>query len=384
MTLYRLRFWVNNKVIRTPLLADWVYASGYHVNRIGRWLKAKFVKMFPVTIAELDAIQNAQVAEYLLVGTTNICNAKCSFCAYPRAVENGTLRTGVMTMPTFQKIVLEWVKKGGTSMELTPVVGDPLIDPGLIDKIKFAREAGIPNICFTTNGILFNHHDNYKKVVDEKVSTIYISIGATDQAHYEQIYGVKQYDKVISGLHNLLEYNRQNGEPVHVNIRFRNAQRPSEILTSEDFKKYIKPFISSRVEVNFTVDFDNWGGIIRQDELSGTMRLRKPGPDTKIPCVSLFGYAIRHDGSVRICGCRMKTSDLDDLVVGNINQQSLEEISASAKTKNIIKGFYKGERPDTCKSCTVYNPVTRSWFKKRLASSNSAKLNGASLETTGK
>jgi hypothetical protein len=73
---------------------------------------------------------------------------------------------------------------------------------------------------------------------------------------------------------------------------------------------------------------------------------------------------------VRLCGCRMKSSDLDDLVVGNVNQQSLEEISASAKTKSIIEGFYRGERPETCKSCTLYSPVTRSWLNGRRAANS--------------
>jgi radical SAM protein with 4Fe4S-binding SPASM domain len=367
MILNRLRFWVNNQVIQSPWGADFVYKFAYHVNWIASLLRDKSAKFFPVKPAELAAVQSAQIGSYVLVGTTNICNAKCAFCAYPRAVENGTLETGVMTMPVFQKIVSEWAKNGGDHLDFTPVVGDPLIDPSLIEKIKFAHATGVSKISFTTNGILLNHHDNYKKLVDLKVSSIYISIGATDEAQYKLIYGVNQYQKVISGLRNLLDYNRQNGEPVYVNIRFRNAQRPSEILTSEDFVKYLKPFISAKVEVNFTVDFDNWGGTIRQEELPGVMRLRKPRPEIKIPCTSLFGFAIRHDGSVRLCGCRMKSSDLDDLVVGNVNQQSLEEISASAKTKSIIEGFYRGERPETCKSCTLYTPVTRSWVKSRRA-----------------
>ena len=379
--LNQLKFWVNNKVIQSPWAADFVYKFAYHGNWIGSLLRDKVAKIFPVKVSELASVQSSQGRSYVIVGTTNICNAKCSFCAYPRAVADGTLRTGVMTMPTFQKIVSEWVKNGGTSMDLTPVVGDPLIDPGLLEKIKFARASGISGIHFTTNGILFNHHDCYKKLVDEKVSGIHISIGATDEEQYKLIYGVNQYPKVISGLRNLLEYNRQNGEPVYVNIRFRNAQKPSEILKSPDFVKHIKPFLSKKVEVNFTVDFDNWGGTIRQEELPGVMRLRKPRPQIKIPCTSLYGFAIRHDGSVRLCGCRMKSSDLDDLVVGNINQQSLEEISTSAKTKNIIEGFYRGERPETCKSCTLYTPVTRSWLKDRRASISSAKSKITPLET---
>ena len=315
MTLNRMRFWLNNRVIRSPRLADWVYRLAYQGNWIAGLVRDRVAKFFPVRPAELASVQSSQGRDCLVIGTTNICNAKCAFCAYPRAVENGTLLTGVMTLPTFQKIVSEWVKNGGTTMDLTPVVGDPLIDPGLIEKIQFARAHGITGITFTTNGILFNHHDLYKKLVDGKVTGLYISIGAADEEQYKAIYGVDQYPKVISGLRNLLEYNRQNGEPVHVNIRFRNAQRPSEILTAPDFVAHIQPFLSARVVVNFTVDFDNWGGTIRQEELPGIMRLRKPRPEMQIPCVALYSFAIRHDGSVRLCGCRMKASDLDDLVV---------------------------------------------------------------------
>jgi radical SAM protein with 4Fe4S-binding SPASM domain len=382
--LLNFKFWVNNKVIQSPLLADMAYRLAYHVSWISSLLRDKFAKFFPVKPEELAAVQSAQVGSYIIVMTTNICNAKCSFCAYPRVVANGTLETGVMAMPVFQKAVTEWASTGGNYMDFTPIVGDPLVDPGLIEKIKFAHSVGISRIDFTTNGILLNHHDNYKKLVDLKVHGIHISIGATDEAQYQQIYGVDQYKKVISGLRNLLEYNRQNGEPVYINLRFRNAQHPSEILNSEDFVKHIKPFLSKKVEVNFTVDFDNWGGTIRQEELPGVMRLRKPRPEIKIPCTSLFGFAVRHDGSVRLCGCRMKSSDLDDLVVGNINEQSLEEISSSAKTKNIIEGFYRGERPETCKRCTLYTPVTRSWLKTRLVSASRPKSKTTPLETAGK
>jgi MoaA/NifB/PqqE/SkfB family radical SAM enzyme len=367
MTFLRFRFWVNNQIIRFPRLADPVYRWAYYGNWAASWLRDQWAQFFPVLAVEVSDVQDLQTVGSITVGTTNICNAKCVFCAYPQAVKNGTLRTGVMTLATFQKVVSEWAKNGGKAMDLTPVVGDPLIDPGLMEKIQFARGAGISHIDFTTNGILLNHQDNYKKLVDLKVSTIHISIGATDEAMYREIYGVDQYQKVIGGIHNLLAYNRQMGEPVYINFRFRNAQRPSEILNSADFTNYIKPFLSARVEVNFTVAFDNWGGTIRQEELPGIMRLRKLRPKVKVPCFYLFGFAVRHDGSVRICGCRMKSSDLDDLVVGNINQQSLEEIAASPGVKNIIQGFYAGNRPDTCKLCTFYFPITRGWLAKRRA-----------------
>jgi len=366
------RFWVNRRIIQSPRLADWVYRGAYHFNWLAALTRDTRAKLFPVPLAEIQNFSKQLLGGQLLIGTTNICNARCTFCAYPRAVDNKTLKTGVMPMATFQKVITERVRDGGASVDLTPVVGDPLIDPGLLDKIKFARQAGIREVCFTTNGILLLHQDMYKHVVDSGVAAMYISIGATDETNYREVYGVNQYAKVINGLHKLLEYNRQQGEPVYINFRFRNAQRPSEILTSDDFIRFIKPYLSKKVEVNFTVDFDNWGGVIRQEELPGHMRLRKPRPEVKIPCFSLFSYAVRFDGSVRLCGCRMQATDMDDLVVGNINHQTMKEIADSEAARKIISGFYSGNRPETCKKCTMYTPITRSWLAQRNAASATA------------
>ena len=120
-----------------------------------------------------------------------------------------------------------------------------------------------------------------------------------------QIYGVKHYDEAMANVHRLLEYNKAKGEPSRIVIRFRNHQKPSEILRSKDFKEKIRPFLSERVRINFTVDFDNWGGTIRDTDLTGNMRLRKLPPPLNLPCKGLFNFAVRHDGSVRLCGCRL-------------------------------------------------------------------------------
>ena len=78
---------------------------------------------------------------------TNICNAKCSFCAYPKVVENKTLQTGVMSFDIFKKAVDEWAAVGGQNLDLTPVVGDPLVDPGVLDKVDYAvNRARIKNV----------------------------------------------------------------------------------------------------------------------------------------------------------------------------------------------------------------------------------------------
>ena len=69
-------------------------------------------------------------------------------------------------------------------------------------------------------------------------------------------------------------------------------------------------------------------------------------------------------------------SDLDDMVVGNIHDNTLQEIAKSERTWNIIQGFFDGQRPETCRGCTIYNPVNRKWLEARI----SAQVSQADLQ----
>jgi MoaA/NifB/PqqE/SkfB family radical SAM enzyme len=349
--------------------ADFVYWGAYYVQNFFRTRQYKKFSENHITPEELFEHRQLVPSSYLVTGVTNICNAKCTFCAYPKVVANKTLQTGVMSFVVFQKAVDEWAALGGQNLDLTPVVGDPLVDPGLLEKVDYAvSRAGLKNVYLTTNAILINKNDNYKKLIDLGIGGVFISTQGANKEAYEKIYGVKHYDEAMSGIHNLLEYNRIKGEPARIVIRFRNHEKPSEIIRSKDFQEKLKPYFSEKVRVNFTVDFDNWGGTIKPEDMSGSMRLRKLPPMLNVPCTNLFNFAVRHDGRVRLCGCRLTTNDNDDLVVGNIKEKSLVEISQGDEAWNIVKGFYEGKRPHTCLECTFYQPINQKWFEQRKKS----------------
>jgi sulfatase maturation enzyme AslB (radical SAM superfamily) len=347
-------------------LADAVYSFSRPAKdvwlRTRNWVAVK-QKISPEEVYEFRHLTGSNG---LVIGITNICNGRCVFCAYPRAVDSKQLKFGVMSFPLFKKVVDEWAALGGKSIDVTNTVGDPLIDPGLLDKINYTiQEAGIKTVTFTTNGILLNHKETYKRLIDAGVSGIYISTEGTNKEIYEKVYGVKHYDDMLSGVHNLLEYNRSKGEPTHIAVRFRNSQKPSEIIRSQDFIRVIKPYFSDKVRCNFTVDFDNWGGSIQEQDMIGNMRLRHVRNEVNVPCRALFGFMVRHDGSVRLCGCRFKNTDMDDMVVGNMWSTSLLEISKAKKTWEIIEGFYSNKRPEACQKCSLYHPIDRKWLQAR-------------------
>ncbi|HXC37234.1 MAG TPA: radical SAM protein [Candidatus Acidoferrales bacterium] len=349
-------------------VADVVYWGAFYVQNFLRGRQYKHYTKHYITPEELYEHRRLTPSAYLVAGVTNICNAKCTFCAYPRVVANKTLQTGVMSLEVFKKAVDEWAALGGQSLDLTPVVGDPLVDPGILDKVDYAvNRAGLKDVYLTTNAILINRNETYKKLIDLGIAAVYISTQGASKEVYERIYGVKRYDEAMSGVRNLMEYNRSKNEPARIVVRFRNHEKPSAIIRSPDFKKYIQPYLSERVRVNFTVDFDNWGGTIKAGDMTGFMRLRELPPMLNVPCQNLFNFAVRHDGKVRLCGCRLTASDNDDLVVGNVREKTLMELSQSDETWNIVKGFYEGKRPTTCLECTFYQPINRTWLEHRAA-----------------
>jgi radical SAM protein with 4Fe4S-binding SPASM domain len=180
-----------------------------------------------------------------------------------------------------------------------------------------------------------------------------------------------------SGVHNLLEYNRSKGEPTSIAIRFRNAQKPSEVIRSQDFIRAIKPYFSTKVRCNFTVEFENWGGLTKDQDVFGSMKLRHMQKRLDVPCRALFYFMVRYDGSMRLCGCRFYRSDMDDMIVGNLREQSLIEISKNPKTWEIIKGFYSGQRPETCLGCSLYHRINRMWLPERQQTTEARSKNPA-------
>ena len=88
----------------------------------------------------------------LAIETISTCNARCIFCAYPTMKR----KHEVMPLDLFEKIVDEYARVGGGALSLTPVMGDPLIDPHFIERYKILEKyQNIQQVSFTTNGIAF-------------------------------------------------------------------------------------------------------------------------------------------------------------------------------------------------------------------------------------
>jgi Radical SAM superfamily len=286
----------------------------------------------------------------------NICNADCVFCAYRYNEEPKQ----TMPLDSF-KLWLDQVMTLGHlgTVVFTPVAGEPLADPGLFDKLAYAKERGVINLIMTTNGILLLKNDNWRRLVDAGLYALHISSpGLCDEA-YRRLYQTKQYPKVIEGLLKLLAYKEERGATFETNLMLR-IDRPLEQVMAYEGMVRIKPYFDRGTirPLDIRSEFDNWSGHITEADLIGIMTLNAP-KDKPVPCDRMVhDLAVLPDGKVRVCSCRYFKTNHDELVIGDLNEGAMKDFFFGRRHRQLLKDVALGKWPRVCDQCSLYQPVT--------------------------
>ncbi|MBI3667701.1 MAG: radical SAM protein [Acidobacteria bacterium] len=320
-------------------------------SNISGYSRLLLAKLFPRDYSK-ELAKTAHCPPLLGIETTNICNADCVFCAY-QYMERPKI---IMDFDLYRKIVDDYAECGGRNVGLAVTVGDPLLDPRLLDRIAYGRSRGMQGFGFFTNGILL-HKFAQKALLTSGLAALHISLAGFDRETYKKIYRVDIYHRVIDNTVKLAEVNNLLGRPVKITVSVRSSLPIRQLIKTEDYRR----LRSLGVPVEFAIRYDSWSGKIRPEDLQGVMRMR-PLPQKKQPCGALwFGATVHADGAFTVCGCR----DLDgtsELTLGNLKEQSLHDLWTSEKLQH-IKRHFTTVLPDICVDCTQYSPVSilNSW-----------------------
>lgn len=280
---------------------------------------------------------------------TNICNAQCVFCGYTSMDRP----KGILPLDLFRKAVDEFDELGGGSVGFNPVVGEPLVDPQVIDRIRYARaKRNIGRIGLFTNGILISRV-GAKSLIESGLDDVTVSIGGFDPEAYQRVFRVDQWDAVYHGLLSLAKENASARRKIRIVIALRSDRPIRKALDTpayRELKRY--PF-----ELQFNLHhFDSWSGRIRPEDLSGTMRLKKSPPKTE-PCSILYRVPkVLSNGDFTLCGCRDLNGD-SELVLGNIRDKTILEMWRDPRVEEIRRGFYSSVIPGICRDCSMYEDL---------------------------
>lgn len=309
-----------------------------------------------------------QTPKTLYIETTNICNANCVFCAYQYQAGFRPGK-GVMRDEVFEKALQEYKQmpptpSGKKQINFTPLVGEPLVDPKIIERSRRAKELGF-GVTFFSNGILLNKID-LDALLEANVETVVVSTAPFERQSHEMLYRTNgKYDELVEGLERLLRLRNQRNSPTQVSIMFRAHIDLKEILRQPDFQQRILPHLRpGEVDGLYAQvgSFDTWGGQIKQADLPAGMKLAQAPRLKHRPCQWTFFLQVMYDGRVRACSCRFtgreqSNGEEDGLFVGDIRAQTLDEIWRGPAIKNLHRRYGRGDLPRVCQSCTMYRSV---------------------------
>jgi MoaA/NifB/PqqE/SkfB family radical SAM enzyme len=281
---------------------------------------------------------------------TNLCNADCIFCPYQFQERPHQF----MSDEVFERAVEEFVRLHGGSVGLTPIVGDALIDPNFLARVRRLRSRPeIDRIFVTTNAILLDRH-GVAEVLSSGLTSINISTSGFDEESYRRIYRSTAYRRMRDNVTALVEENARRGNPVNVSIGLRTDRPLSEVLKDADFQ----PILRHRPQLDFTWWYASAGGRITREALPAGMRLRVAPAKTE-PCVNLYnGPIVLPDGTVLGCSCLAAMDAIDDLRIGHILEQPLLDIWTGELMRQIRAQFQSGGCLNhTCAGCDMYHDL---------------------------
>lgn len=277
--------------------------------------------------------------KYLKIETTNACQAKCVYC--PR--DEMTRKIGIMELPLFQKIVDDAVAMGIPSLHVQNY-GEPLLDKGLVEKVRYAKQRGMPHVTFFTNGALLEEEIS-RQLIDAGLDEINVSLDPGTKEMHDRIRLHLFHDDIVRNLETLIRVRRELQAP-RPKVTIASVIHAENRGAIDDFIARWSPGVD---EMHFQ-DEHTWG--------HATEELTRR---TAYPCLRLWlTLTVLWDGRVSMC-----CVDFDgQYVLGNVRQHRLQEIWNNEAYRTLRQEhLLRLEDNPLCSHCTLRLKDTPLWIK---------------------
>ena len=276
------------------------------------------------------------------------CNASCVMCALSLPAQR---KKGPMP-PEMSKYVLDELSPYKDQIEKLDLfgLGEPLLDPYLFERIKYAKKKGFRNIAISTNADLLGK-DKQKKLLETGIDTVLFSIDGVKKEIHEGIRRGVIFERVVENCQSIIKMRDEGNYKTRFVLRFIRQERNKDEW--EEFQKLWKPKLSkAKNDLLIRYDVNTMGGeVYSKEDLIG-----KKNEDPEIekkPCHMPFDRLIvLNDGSVPLC---CEDTPKARYCLGNVKDKSPIEIFNCEKINRIRQLHLEGKKNvlDICKGCTV-------------------------------
>jgi hypothetical protein len=273
------------------------------------------------------------------IESTNLCNAKCVFC--PR--DEMHRRQGVMDFDLYRKVVDEAASLGITHVRVHNY-GEPFLDKGLVEKVRYAKSKGIAEVGMISNGSLITE-DIARGMIDAGLDAINISVDAAGKEVFESTRVHLDYDTVIENIRTLARLRNESGR-THPKLILSFVRQNN----SADEQAFIAEWSKVADKIHIT-DLHNWAGTLNERS------------NVQFPCYRLWlTFTVLWDGRVSMC-----CADFDGRhIFGDLRNQTIAEVWNSPMYRAARREHLESGGPGICRTCDLPKKDSPLWIKKLL------------------
>lgn len=285
--------------------------------------------------------------------TVSRCNLKCPMCptVTDEFVDKRVLpfKKGQLNYNIIKKVIAEVAGKV-YSLRLS-WIGEPTLHPRLVDAVRLAKESGIKEVSFLTNGYRL-HLDYFIKLAEAGVDLITISIDGMGET-YNQIRKPLKFEETLKKLQDISDYKKANGlEKPLIKIQ---GVWPAIRENPEGFYNTFAP-ITDLIAFNPLIDYlHNDSDIVYEDNFACPQHYQR--------------VVIGSNGRAAMCS----SDDFMDIDIGDITTQTIHEIWHGGKFRQVREVH---QQPDGFKSL---KPCKNCFYPRKAAADEEAIINGRTV-----
>jgi radical SAM protein with 4Fe4S-binding SPASM domain len=271
------------------------------------------------------------------------CNMRCGFCVHSYQ----KIKKKKLDFDTFKAVIDEGKQYGLCSIKLN-YINEPLIIKDIAKYVRYAKENGVLNVYFATNGTLLSESIG-RELIEAGLSKMMISLDATTPETFKRMRNSERYDEIVQ---NILSF-----------IRLRDSMGVGYPMVRVNFLK-------TELNISESDEFINkWSGVA--DMIGFQDKVGLPGVDDDM----LPDWGVSKSGSEDLldrseefkCSFPFKMMVVDsngdilpcctfngrDLPMGNINEMTIKQAWDSKKSVQLkevhLGGNYRDVGP--CVTC---------------------------------
>lgn len=283
----------------------------------------------------------------VFIDPSEACNFKCKFCPTGDKELMKSLPGrghGLMDFDLYKHIIDDLCTfPGKVKVVRLYKDGEPLLNPRFADMVKYAKDSGCCDRVDTTTNASLLTPKMCDDIIAARLDRINISVEGVNANQYQDFSGWKlDYDAYVDNIRYLYEHKTNLEMLVKIN---------GDVITKEQQQQFLDTFGDITDDIFIESIMDCWPTFEQKKvEVNVTRGIFGNKIEEVLVCPYVF-YAIcvNSDGTVSLCFLDWK----HELILGDVQTQSLKDIWRGDKLKEYRKMFLRGKRKShpVCADC---------------------------------